>query len=167
MSGFIVLAELTENTKNQLIKFVKSLPLKEGTRIRKDEYHITVAFSASTDFDYDNKDVLGGTVIYPTGYEILGKDEKVLTLRVQSPALTERYEELKNEGYKPSFPVFKPHITIALAPSDENIVKFLPLPSFEMKIERELKKEHDNDYTYDPKSMCESTLRPFKEFITL
>src|SRR5262249_27420504 len=67
---------------------------------------------------------------YPTSdvsnkhLEVLGKDDddKVLTLRFDSPTLAKRFAALQAQGGVSDFPTYKPHITIAKnVPADHDV----------------------------------------------
>lgn len=116
-NGVFVRAHVSHDTADAIHAWAQTLKLPDGaTLVDPDEYHATLIYS-KTPFDYasDNE-----KATYPTSdatnkrLEVLGKDDdKVLTLRFDSPTLAKRFEALKAQGGVSDFPEYKPHITIA------------------------------------------------------
>lgn len=160
--GVYVTTALDPQDASKLKTFVDSLPMPIGTRMKQDEYHITLAYSKEG-FDYKESDLVKGCCVKPLKWDIFGEEEKVLVLIVGSDILQERWRQLCGQGYKCKFPDYKPHITCGIAPPPSVDVSQFPIPQFDITILHEYSEPLDDSFSYKPKTMCES----FLHFLTL
>lgn len=159
MAGIYVTTKLNSEDISKLRKFVDSLPLPAGSRMKEKEYHITLAYSKEG-FDYKHNTVVEGAEAKPLRWDVFGVDEKVLVLVLESEILQQRFQQLCAQGYKCNFPDYKPHITCGLAPPESVDVSKFPLPQFSIKVDYEYSEPLDDDFSYNPKDMCESSIDP-------
>lgn len=159
--GNYVSIKPTPDSARQLYDFVKSSPIPRT--FPQKEYHITLAYSKEG-FNYTPSDELNGIQVCPMGWEVFGDDQKVLVLKVTHPALQKRADGLAAQGYKSKFPQYRAHITVGMADDVEH--EHLPIPNFNITLDRELGKPLSDDSSYDPASKCEQNLPTFKEFVS-
>lgn len=165
MAGIYVTTKLNSEDQSKLRKFVDTLPLPAGTRMREKEYHITLAYSKQG-FDYKHNTVVEGTDAKPSRWEIFGTgDDKVLVLLLESEVLQQRFQQLCAQGYVCKFPEYNPHITCGLAPPESVDISKFPVPQFNITVEYEYSEPIAEGSSYNPAEMCESTQDSFLSFI--
>lgn len=123
--GFIAL-KLDASQGKQIQKIFKTAGIKSLT---PDKFHVTVIYDESD----PEIDLLKNTKTYEAkiiGVERLGKKGskyEAIALTLKSPQIEKRHKELKNAGFKHSYPNFKCHMSIVYQPStsDEDIINLI------------------------------------------
>lgn len=159
--GIFVAIRPSPESKDQLYDFVKSQVIPQN--FPKDKYHITLAYSKEG-FDYKPDGfILNGIEVCPMGWEVFGDEEKVLVLKVVHPSLQKRAEQLAANGYRSKYPQYRAHITVGLADGVE--IHNLPIPDFNITLDKEYSRPLDDNYQYSPKKMVEERFPTFLEFL--
>jgi hypothetical protein len=90
------------------------------------DFHVTVIYSKSP-FLWEDKNLAGETLLITGGersVEIFGDD--ALVLRIESPQLQERHEELIAMGAVSDYPDYKPHITLTYQSKGVDVSQIVP-----------------------------------------
>lgn len=158
--GVYVSTKLTKDSSKKLKDFLKSNEFTQ--RIDSKYFHCTL-IGSKENFEYEPSDALDNIEVEAIGFDIFGKDQKVIVLLLRSEELQKRFDELVASEATTDFPVYKPHITIALANKhNEELIQTLDA-NFTLTISHEYSTPFDANYKYDPKKLVENCFLPFNQ----
>lgn len=123
--GYVSLS-LDKSQGKDIYKIFKTAGLDS---IKASDFHITLMYDESN----PEIEVLKNTKIYSakiSGVERLGKKGskwEAIALTLTSPEIEKRHKELKNAGFKHSYPEYKCHMSIIYKPAstDEDIINLI------------------------------------------
>ena len=101
------------------------------------DFHTTIFFTTTkhTSPRFGLYDVVVPNTARVTGYEILGKERQIPTLRVESDGILKLRKYFEKEGYNDEWPEYKPHITVSYAQTFPDMSK-IKLPDFELTFDK-------------------------------
>jgi hypothetical protein len=108
-----------------------------GELYAPEDIHTTIIYADNNPFR-PLSTRLGGQIVIARNpkYEILGEEDRCLTITFYSDVLHQRHEELRAMGLQHSYPEYKPHIT--LCENFDGDISALPrLPTLVLPIARE------------------------------
>ncbi len=109
--GLYVARKLHKETEDRLLEYCYKLGFNPVH-----DFHVTVMYSTKNinpGAVYDMLDVLPRNIYArPLAFSLFGDNKDVLVMRIFSDLLTIEHSMLKAEGAKPSYPEYKPHITL-------------------------------------------------------
>lgn len=124
-SGVYAAYHIAPESREALANHMKALGV--NNLCDKSEYHITTVYSR-TPIKY--KPSPAAITVHPIGYDLFGHPNKVLVLKVENPALHERFNKAKAAGASWDYPNYQPHITLATKVDPNLDITKLELPRF-------------------------------------
>lgn len=101
------------------------------------QFHTTIFFTVTRHKQINNNIIsTGPQYVYPYGFEILGQQNNIPTVRVHSEYLDMIRKDFANVGMKDSWDGFKPHITLSYNYDNNTIRSDLKLPEFPLIFDR-------------------------------
>jgi len=131
-SGTFIGARLTKDSANAIVKWIQDIPNASPI----EDLHITIAFSKDKNLAHSPKQ-FDDLVIDPKTmeFELFGKDNDILVLKIKSPELEKRHKQLRKKyNLSWDFDGYSPHITLAHGVSK---IPNLKKPKFKIKIDHE------------------------------
>lgn len=109
--------------KAQAKEIIKVMKMAGMECLPASDLHCTIMY------DESNPDIklLKNTKVYKAKVKSVGLLGNAIVLHLDSPGIQQRHKELKNAGYKHSYPSLKVHMSINYSPKpgDEDLLKLL------------------------------------------
>lgn len=110
-SGVYVSVALTKASEDLLKNWLQEHVLNDWTFTNEGNLHCTIMYSLAPAYNWVQQTRV--TRARALGFDLFGPDNNTLVVRLWSPELSERNAAWRSYGCVPTYPDYKPHITIS------------------------------------------------------
>lgn len=129
-NGTYVGIRLSPQTEKDVNQYIKDNNIPNDDSLKEWGFHVTIVYSRKVldDFKPESKSYKATAI----GFDLFGDDEDTLVMKLKSPELTKRHEQIRKEhGATHDYDSYEPHITLSY---DAAEIDFSQLPSFDKEI---------------------------------